>query len=297
MFRIHGSSYLLFFLVNLILISIGSLHAQDVNLENKSESSDFIDMDETRDNSFNEFIDTIYRSDSLIINSEFGWDNQLINSGHFDSKNMMDTLYYHLTNRSSHEYFYPPFTNYVTCGFGYRRYLFHFGIDIKLEKGDSVKAAFDGVVRVMKYDRRGFGNVIVLRHEKGLETIYGHLSKPLVKINQQVKAGDLIGFGGNTGRSTGSHLHFETRYMGEPFDPSCFYNFTDHTSLRDTLVLSKSNFEYLVELRKEKFCVIRKGDTLGTIARLYHTSVSSLCRLNNITPKTILRVGRKLRYI
>lgn len=271
-----------------------------VSAENNQEVSLQMDSANTENNqeeSLQEYIDTFYHGSPLNINSEFGWDTKMINSGHFDSKNMTDTVLFALTDTSSHEYFYPPFENYVTCGFGYRRYLFHFGIDIKLQKGDSVRAAFDGLVRVTKYDRHGFGNVVVIRHVKGLETIYGHLSKVLVNPNQTVKSGDLIGLGGTTGRSTGCHLHFEMRYMGEPFDPDCFYDFENHILKKDTLAISKDNFEYLIELRKAKYCVIRKGDTLGHIALRYHTTISSICHLNKITPKTLLRVGRKLRYI
>ncbi|HEY4784717.1 MAG TPA: LysM domain-containing protein, partial [Bacteroidales bacterium] len=91
-------------------------------------------------------------------------------------------------------------------------------------------------------------------------------------------------------------LHFEIRYHGEPFDPSCFYDFSDFKLKRDSLIVSRANFEYLIELRKAKYCVIRKGDTLGRIAVRYHTSIRKICKLNGISTKTLLRVGRKIRY-
>jgi len=184
----------------------------------------------------------------------------------------------------------------VTCGFGPRRRIFHFGTDIKLQKGDSVLAAFEGIVRVVKFDRRGYGNAIVIRHPQGIETIYGHLSKVLVSTNQHIKAGELIGLGGSTGRSTGAHLHFEVRYHGEPFDPSCFYDFANFSLKADSLIVSRANFEYLIELRKAKYCVVKKGDTLGRIAVRYHTSITTICKLNGISKKTLLRVGRRIRY-
>ena len=209
---------------------------------------------------------------------------------------MTDTIRIVLGDSLNHQHFIAPFKNYVTCGFGPRRRIYHFGTDIKLQKGDSVRAAFDGIVRVTKFDRRGYGNAIVIRHAQGIETIYGHLSKVLIEPNQYVKAGDLIGLGGSTGRSTGAHLHFEVRYHGEPFDPSCFYDFENYQLKSNTLVVSRANFEYLIELRKAKYCVIRKGDTLGRIAMRYHTSIKRICKLNGISTKTLLRVGRKIRY-
>jgi len=287
----------LIFFIAVTFFSQGKLQAQYNVTKYIEDQSDIIGEEDKQEASYEAYIDTIYHSDSLDIKSGFGWDTRLINSGGFDPNNLTDTLMFKVTDLTSHEYFYPPFKNYVTCGFGYRRYLFHFGIDIKLQKGDSVRAAFEGIVRVTKFDRRGFGNVVVIRHTKGIETIYGHLSKVLVYTGQVIRAGDLIGLGGSTGRSTGSHLHFETRYLGEPFDPNCFYDFSNQKLIRDTLTISKSNFEYLIELRKAKFCVFRNGDTLGSLSRHYHTSISNICRLNNISTKTILRVGRKLRYI
>lgn len=251
---------------------------------------------ESQEESFQNYIDTLYHGNAPDINLD-GWDNKMINVGRFDSKNMTDTVHISFLDLTNKLCFCPPFKNYVTSGFGPRRYIFHYGTDIKLQIGDSVRAAFDGVVRVTKFDRRGFGNVVVLRHQQGLETIYGHLSKVLVETNQTVKAGDLIGLGGNSGRSTGSHLHFETRYQGEPFDPSCLYDFNAFKLKHDTLTLTHANFDYLTELRKARYCNVRKGDTIGKIARRYHTTVGNVCKLNHITSKTLLRVGRKIRVM
>lgn len=240
---------------------------------------------------FQQYIDTLFQGVDT-----FAWDNKMINSGHFESKDMKDTIYIVLQDSSKHIYYTQPFKNYITSGFGQRRWLWHYGMDIKLKKGDSVYAAFDGIVRVTKYDRRGFGNVVVIRHPSGLETIYGHLSKVKVSVNQKVKSGDLIGLGGSTGHSTGSHLHFETRYLGEPFDPNCFIDFEKYKLKSDTLVLCQKNFEYLIDIRRAKYCAIKKGDTLGKIARRYGTSVNLLCKLNNMTSKSLLRVGHQIRY-
>lgn len=115
----------------------------------------------------------------------------------------------------------------VTSHFGYRpaykRY--HKGVDLKVYIGDTVRSAFDGVVRIVRYEPNGYGKYVVIRHYNGLETVYGHLSKHLVHVNDSVKAGDPIGLGGNTGRSTGSHLHFETRLLGEAINPELLFDF------------------------------------------------------------------------
>jgi murein DD-endopeptidase MepM/ murein hydrolase activator NlpD len=276
------------------LLRQDSLAAQCDTIANKL--SDSISISDQQEAKFQDYLDTLYKNDKYSGIDTFYWDNKMINSGHFESNDMKDTLCILLKDSSKHMYYYHPFKNYITSGFGPRGWFWHFGMDIKLKKGDSVLSAFDGIVRVTKYDLHGFGKVVVIRHPSGIETIYGHLSKVLVNPNQKVKAGDLIGLGGNSGRSTGSHLHFETRYLGEPFDPNCFIDFEKYKLKSDTLKISKNNFEYLVELRKAKYYTIRKGDSLSRIAYRHHTTITAMCKLNHITSKTILRVGRQIRY-
>ena len=108
-----------------------------------------------------------------------------------------------------------PHPGYITSPYGYRKRFrrMHKGVDLKVNIGDTIRAAFDGRVRITNFERRGYGNYVVLRHTNDLETVYGHLSGFLVEEGQYVKVGDPIALGGNTGRSTGPHLHFETRYM------------------------------------------------------------------------------------
>ncbi len=115
----------------------------------------------------------------------------------------------------------------VTSRYGYRKQFRrnHYGTDMKLYVGDTVRAAFNGKIRIVDYERAGYGNYVVIRHENGLETVYGHLSKHLVRENQSVRAGEPIGLGGNTGRSTGSHLHFETRLLGQYINPELLFDF------------------------------------------------------------------------
>lgn len=192
------------------------------------------------------------------------------------------------------------YNNRITSGFKYRRYRWHKGTDLDLVTGDSVFAVFDGVVRIAGYNRGGYGHYVLVRHYNGLETVYGHLSKKTVCPGQPVKAGELLGLGGNTGRSTGSHLHFETRFRGIAFDSQFMYDYANKKLKSRELVLLPKYFTYVNGLayyapNGKMYHRIRRGDTLGGIARRYRTYVSTLCRLNGIRSTTILRVGRNIR--
>lgn len=199
--------------------------------------------------------------------------------------------------------FVNPIEGKVTSRFGPRRYRYHYGIDVNLNTGDTVVAAFCGKVRMAKY-HYGYGYMVVLRHHNGLETVYGHFSKILVDTNQNVKAGEPIGLGGNTGRSYGSHLHFETRFLGQPFNPEFVINYDDWKLLDDTLVLTAVNFKHLGGRSSTgststpglaQYHKVRSGESLSVIARRHGTSVNRLCQLNNISATTTLQIGRSLR--
>jgi murein DD-endopeptidase MepM/ murein hydrolase activator NlpD len=136
--------------------------------------------------------------------------------------------------------FVMPIIGKVTSPYGPRRRRFHYGTDLKLQTGDTVYAAFDGKIRVCNYERKGYGNYVVIRHPNGLETVYGHLSKTLVNIDENVLAGQPIALGGNTGRSTGSHLHFEFRFLGQAIDPSDIVDFNHFCTYDDYYVFEKS---------------------------------------------------------
>lgn len=192
-----------------------------------------------------------------------------------------------------------PVKGAVTSVFGPRRYRFHYGIDLRLKVGDSVRCAFSGKVRIIDYEGRGYGNYIVIRHDNGLETVYAHLSAVLVAMNQNIKAGELIAFGGNTGHSTGPHLHFETRYIGNAINPAHIINFsTGQVYSKTFLLLKKKAFYYQHEvkvLNAAKYYVVRKGDTLKKIAARNGTSVKTLCKLNHIKTKAKLKKGQRIR--
>ena len=200
--------------------------------------------------------------------------------------------------------FIMPFEGKVTSPFGPRRRRFHYGTDVKLQKGDTVVAAFEGKVRVKQYEKRGYGYYLVLRHPNGLETVYGHLSKFLVDEDETVVAGQPIALGGNTGRSTGSHLHFECRFLGQAIDPADIVDFNNFCTFDEVYIfqkskingISKNNKNYVAGSETIKYHRIRQGDTLGKIASKYRVSINTLCRLNGIKQTTVLRVGRVIRY-
>lgn len=193
----------------------------------------------------------------------------------------------------------------ITSPFGPRWRRMHNGLDLKVNIGDTIVAAFDGKVRVVKYERRGYGNYIVVRHDNGLETVYGHLSKQLVEPNQLVKAGEPIGLGGNTGRSTGSHLHFETRFLGIAINPALMFDFPKQDIVADTYTFRRSKGHESVAgshdsmASSDKVAIryhkVKSGDTLSKIAAKRGVSIDRLCKLNRITRRTILRPGQVLR--
>lgn len=201
----------------------------------------------------------------------------------------------------------------VTSRFGYRPAFkrVHKGLDIKVYTGDTIVSAFDGKVRVVRYDEGGYGYYVVVRHHNGLETIYGHLSKQLVTTDQEVRAGQPIGLGGNTGRSFGSHLHFETRLAGEAINPEFLFDFpaqdvtgdfyTFHKNRKEneapvSLASGKSRQENTVAMRAPHFYKVRKGDTVSSIAEKLGVSEEVLAQQNRLSASKRIRIGQILRY-
>jgi murein DD-endopeptidase MepM/ murein hydrolase activator NlpD len=205
--------------------------------------------------------------------------------------------------------FVPPVKGKVISKYGRRSGHMHTGTDIKLNSGDTVRCAFDGRVRLAKRFS-GYGNLVLVRHKNGLETIYGHLKTICVQVNDTVKAGDLIGLGGRTGRATTDHLHFETRFLGEPFDSNKYIDFETFALSSDKIYYKNRQFETDPANFKGKAgrsqsislaCVdgvpqhiICKGDNLWAIARKYRTTVNKLCLANNITRDQVLKIGSVL---
>jgi len=188
-----------------------------------------------------------------------------------------------------------------------RRGRIHWGIDIPFPEGTPVVAAFDGIVRVSTYNNGGYGNVVIIRHNNRLETYYAHLARRLVNPGEMVKAGDTIGLGGSTGRSRGPHLHFETRYLGQHFNPARIIDFQNYKLSCDTLFIGgkiiKTNTDPITHNVTQSgqpidpspvYVTIRKGDTLGYLAKKHRTTVERIKKLNNMK-SDFLREGRKLR--
>ena len=219
----------------------------------------------------------------------------------------------------------PTDSRVLTSNFGARWGRQHKGLDIKVYIGDTIRAAFSGKIRIVKYEPRGYGKYVVIRHHNGLETIYGHMSKHLVVENQEVKAGEPIGLGGNTGRSTGSHLHFETRLCGVALNPALMFDFRNQDVVGDFYTFRRSKYasesaqatrlrgvgsstgdsdqddelEIATTARKTSnvhFHKVKKGDTLQAIARKHRTTVAKLCELNHIGKSIRLRPGQILKY-
>ncbi len=188
----------------------------------------------------------------------------------------------------------------ISSQYGRRWHRFHHGIDIAIPTGSNIYAAFDGEVRITKYNSGGYGYYIVIRHDNGLETVYGHLDHIMCSVNQRVKAGDIIALSGNTGRSTGPHLHFETRFVGNSFNPATIINFSEQKVYADTYVL-KNKVHYGQKQQRSKskglakYYRVRNGDSLWVIARRTGTSVSKIKRLNRLSRKSVIRKGQRLR--
>lgn len=223
----------------------------------------------------------------------------------------------------------PTTSRVITSNFGSRWGRQHKGLDIKVYIGDTIRAAFSGKVRIVRYEAGGYGKYIVIRHNNGLETIYGHLSKQLVEENQEVRSGEVIGLGGNTGRSTGSHLHFETRLCGVALNPALMFDFraqdvtgdyyafnketydnesTNATRLRgkqdsSTYASTNSSDDYATNKRTTSgltdqisYHKVKKGETLERIAKKRGVTIEKICKLNHISKTMRLRPGQILRY-
>ena len=243
------------------------------------------------------------------------WDNT---HAHSHATELPDTFRISLKN-----FCMPTDSRVLTSNFGSRWGRQHKGLDIKVYIGDTIRAAFDGRVRVVRYEGRGYGKYVVIRHDNGLETYYAHLSKQLVYEDQDVRAGDPIGLGGNTGRSTGSHLHFETRLCGMALNPALMFDFRNQDVVDDYFTFHKSSYQREsqiatrlrganvgsgedVELataapaasyaQESRFHKVKKGETLFSIAKKRGTTVDTIMKLNHLKKNSKLKAGQILKF-
>lgn len=212
---------------------------------------------------------------------------------------MPDSLYI-----SCADYCYPTESQRITSRFGIRGSRFHYGIDVGVQYGDTIRTPFSGTVRTATYQRGGYGRYIVITHDNGLESIMAHFSRTLVNEGDQIVAGQPVGLGGSTGRSTGPHLHLEFRLFGNAFNPEKLIDFNSRnvylSDIENHYLMTKadtySHRPQLEEMKRAAYHRVRSGETLSHIAKRYGTTVNRLCSLNRIKPTSILQIGQKIRY-
>ncbi len=284
------------FLIFLFFVSANA-KAQDPVLIYESHN-DSIDIS----NNFYDFSDSLLFifNDSLYFTI---WDTGSVHNVEKEWELLGDSVVLPLLLTPNQKYVH-PFKGPVTSKFGPRRGRYHYGTDVNLNDGDTVVAAFDGFVRFAGV-AGGYGNVVVVRHFNGLETLYAHLQEIKVEVDRLVFAGNVIGLGGRTGRSTGAHLHYEIRFRGVALNPQDLVDFEKYQLKSDTLILYQKNFPKTptasttnggtVASGVPQYHTVRSGDTLSHIAVRYGTTVTNLCNLNNISRNSVLRIGQKIR--
>ncbi len=257
---------------------------------------------------FNRFFETV--DTSYFIKKDFPsskWHGRVINPFKFDMTKFKESVEFALSEGEVHQ-FHCPHDGRVTSCFGPRWGSFHYGTDILLNVGDTIYAAMDGIARIVTWEP-GYGNFVVLTHEGGLETLYGHLSGFMVKPEDTIKAGQPIAFGGNTGYSTGPHLHFEIRYLGSPINAEKVFDFYKKKLKTDYLVINSKTYDHLKNIHPKGYSApvnnyggagalyhtIKYGDCLYNLAIKYGTSVNKICALNGISTHAKLMPGKTLR--
>lgn len=236
-----------------------------------------------------------------------GWNSRRVNP--FKESDVPNSMVIDVRN------FHMPCPGKVNSNYGYRPRFgrMHKGVDLHIRSNDTIYAAFDGKVRLTNYEARGYGNYVIIRHPNGLETVYGHLNKTLVKADQTVRAGQPIALGGSTGRSTGPHLHFETRFMGYAINPSAIFDFANQTTHTDTYTFTKQTYTkarnyaprkkatqnedspYKSAQKEVASYTVKSGDTLASIARSYGVSATTIRRLNGLKSNDRIKVGQVLK--
>ncbi len=259
-----------------------------------------------------EVVDSIQVGDDWVQMADYYqiWDSHTIDPYNLNPREFEETIQLKLFDKTKGQgWNLPTAQTRITSVFGPRWGRWHEGMDLDCETGDPIYSTFDGIVRVVAWDGNGYGRFVMVRHYNGLETLYGHLSKQLVEPGQLVKAGDLLGLGGNTGRSFGSHLHYENRYEGNAFSPVHVWNFPEQKIISDRFVLTPHVWDYLrggrsvnsefesskSRMKRSILHRVRAGETLESIANRYKMPLADLVSRNHLNETARLRVGQKLR--
>lgn len=161
---------------------------------------------------------------------------EVVNKDPFDDGNKFTI---NLADLNPGEWYYPLPEAKVISPYGRRGKRNHSGVDIKTKPNDNILAAFDGVV-TMSQAYGGYGKCIKIKHPNGIETLYSHNSKNLVKVGDRVKAGQVIALTGRTGRATTEHLHFECRINGRTFDPAKIFDHANHSIKMNLVTFTKT---------------------------------------------------------
>lgn len=295
----HKLSILGFFVFTSVSVQAQDLIARQAPVDRITRSADSVSLQHLLNAERTEDIRGLYTD----------WSNDVVHSMNINS--IPDSFKLDLR-----DFYMPTPSRQITSNYGYRPSFrrMHKGLDIKVYVGDTIRAAFSGKVRVRKFERGGYGYYIVIRHYNGLETIYGHLSKQLVNEGDEVKRGEPIGLGGNTGRSNGSHLHFEILFMGVAINPVLMFDFPEQDIVSDYFTFYKSGitnrnmyFSSPIESKENstvsgnvmaevKYHKVSRGETLSSIAKKVGSSIDKLCSLNRISKRQKLRPGQILRY-
>ena len=284
---------------------------------NESDLDEAVLDDSHFDGILNEQIHNYITNESGL-NYVLPWDNEICFTSNRanDLSKLQDTLWLCVDGDLANK-FVVPNEGIITSRYGYRKGRYHNGIDIAFNVSDTIRAAWSGKVRYSKFNNGGFGNLVVIRHENGLETFYAHMSRLLVDPNQDVQAGDVIGIGGNTGRSFGPHLHFEVRFYDAPINPEEMIDFAGKQVKDPNLFVHKGLFrpgakpsDYYdgnnshssnvasvarPSVSAKRYYKVRSGDTLSQIAARNNTTISQICKLNGIRQNATLQIGRSLR--
>jgi murein DD-endopeptidase MepM/ murein hydrolase activator NlpD len=275
-------------------------------------SEDTISLDEG-ETEVVEVVDSVFVGDEWVKAADYYviWDTRTINPYGLPALEFDEPVNLKLYDVAANRLWSTPMEAIKpTSHFGYRWGRWHNGSDLDLDTGDSVRTTYDGMVRIVAYDGRGFGKFVLIRHYNGLETIYGHMSQQLVESGQLVKAGQVIGLGGSTGRSTGSHLHYENRYEGNPFDPRNIFDWDNGQIRSDHFMLTSSVWNHLrgkssrsefeagdanVSQSRSVLHKVRSGETLSSISAKYGVPIATIARRNGISIRSTLRLGQKLK--